>query len=156
MKHMRRIIMVGILSVTLAAGAAPAIADTHPQVDPKAAAQASAVQGSGPTGTDVGTKAFNDCPENTFCLWDNREGGGLLLAAVPPLDAHWRLTSASNNRANSVWNRTPYYVVLYDESCPEGSLRVNPGDRRSDLGSIGRVHCDGTWNNKIDGGWFTT
>ncbi|MFJ9590128.1 peptidase inhibitor family I36 protein [Streptomyces acidicola] len=144
--------MVGALSATLAAGATPAIADTNLKGAPKAASQASAVQRFGAPGTNIGVNAFSDCPQNRLCLWDNREGGGLRLAALtPPND--WRLTSASVNRTNSVWNRTGGIAVLRDDSC-DVVLRVDPGGMLRDLGAIDRIGCDGTWNNKIDSGWF--
>ncbi|WP_367666952.1 peptidase inhibitor family I36 protein [Streptomyces sp. DG2A-72] len=96
--------------------------------------------------------AFNDCPQGRLCLWDNREAGGLRLAVLTPPD-DWRLTSVSVNRTNSVWNRTGRIALLEDDNC-DVSLRVDPGDRLPDLGSIDRIGRDGTWNNKIDSGWF--
>ncbi|MGK5533990.1 peptidase inhibitor family I36 protein [Streptomyces sp. URMC 129] len=119
---------------------------------PKAASQAAAVQHPGAPGTSIGVNAWSECPEGRLCLWDNREAGGLRLAAIAaPND--WRLTSASVNRTNSVWNRTGATAYLRDDSCPI-YLRVDPGDRLTDLGSIDRIGCDGNWNNKIDSGLF--
>ncbi|WP_326797495.1 peptidase inhibitor family I36 protein [Streptomyces sp. NBC_01808] len=138
---MRRILTIGALSATLAAGTAPAIADSYPKGD-----------GFGAPGSDIGVTAFSDCPEGRLCLWDNQEGGGLRLAALTP-PGDWSLTSASVNRANSIWNRTGRIALLEDKSC-KVVLRIDPGQKAPDLGSIDRIGCDGSWNNKIDNGWF--
>lgn len=151
MKRTRYALMVGLLSATLAVGATPAMADSYPKGGAGDDSRHAAVQRVGAASNEAKVNAWA-CSEGRLCLYDNRNGGGLRLAALtPPND--WELTSASVNRANSVWNRTPYLAVLRDHDC-NIAYAVDPWSRVSDLGAVDRIGCSGTWNNKIDSGWF--